>query len=224
MTLPLDVLRVFADERGEAGNPLGVFLDPVPAEHRQVIAADLGFSETVFFDDRAAGVLRIFTPAKELPLAGHPLVGAAWLLGRDGTLRPPAGEVPVRVDGAVAWIRAPAEWAPDWKLVELETPEAVDRATPRPQAGDYVWAWADRAAGQVRARCFAEGHGVREDEATGSAAMRLVAHLARPLTIHQGRGSVIHARPAEGGRVAIGGRVVRHGRRAYEEPASTDST
>ena len=64
------------------------------------MAAELGLSETVFVDDARQGVLRIFTPATELEFAGHPTVGSAWLLAREGepveVLRPPAGEVPVR--------------------------------------------------------------------------------------------------------------------------------
>ncbi|MEK6252792.1 MAG: PhzF family phenazine biosynthesis protein [Actinomycetota bacterium] len=82
----LHVLRVFINEDGEWGNPLGVFLDAagIPAARRQQIAAELGYSETVFVDDRRGGELRIFTPATELPFAGHPLVGTAWLLRRAG--------------------------------------------------------------------------------------------------------------------------------------------
>ena len=65
----LHVLRVFAATDGSGGNPLGVFLDgpAVPEGRRQAVAADLGFSETVFVDDPRSGAVRIFTPAAELP-------------------------------------------------------------------------------------------------------------------------------------------------------------
>ncbi|HEU4399866.1 MAG TPA: PhzF family phenazine biosynthesis protein, partial [Actinomycetota bacterium] len=113
----LHVLRVFVAPDGTGGNPLGVFLDgaAVTEGRRQAVAADLGFSETVFVDDPRAGRLRIFTPAAELPFAGHPLVGTSWLLARERTavavLRPPAGEVPTFLDGdGVTWIRGRAEW------------------------------------------------------------------------------------------------------------------
>src|SRR5262245_49019186 len=111
----LHVLRVFADEAGEWGNPLGVFLDgsEVPAGRRQAVAAELGFSETVFVDDRTSGACRIFTPGSELGFAGHPCVGTAWLLEREGdaveALRPPAGEVAVRTEGELTFIAARPE-------------------------------------------------------------------------------------------------------------------
>lgn len=78
------VLRVFT--RGdEGGNHLGVILDltGLDSDLMQSIAADLGFSETVFVDASAdPPACRIFTPTAELPFAGHPLVGAAWVLHR----------------------------------------------------------------------------------------------------------------------------------------------
>jgi PhzF family phenazine biosynthesis protein len=110
----LHVLRVFIGPDGRGGNPLGVFLDgaTIPADRRQAIAIDLGFSETVFVADPAEGAIRIFTPGRELPFAGHPTVGTAWLFRESGspadTLRPPAGDVPFRHDAERTWIRARA--------------------------------------------------------------------------------------------------------------------
>ena len=71
----LHVLRVFVNEDGEWGNPLGVFLEGgrVPEPERQRVAAELGFSETVFVEERAAGRLRIHTPRVELPFRRPPL-------------------------------------------------------------------------------------------------------------------------------------------------------
>ena len=87
--------------------------------------AELGFSETVFVDDRETGALRIFTPAVELPLAGHPLVGTAWLLGSE-MLRPPAGDVPTWSQGGLTWIRARPEWATLYDLAQLASVADVD--------------------------------------------------------------------------------------------------
>jgi predicted PhzF superfamily epimerase YddE/YHI9 len=194
-----------------------VFLDGagVPEGRRQAVAADLGFSETVFVDDPAAGRVRIFTPAAELPFAGHPLVGTSWLLARERTavpvLRPPAGEVPTFLDGdGVTWIRGRAEWAPEMDFRQLDDPGQVDALDGAPDGLGFVdcWAWEDEAAGRVRARVFAPRYGIAEDEATGAAAVRLVSQLGRPLVIRQGAGSLLRARPGPGGTAEVGGEVV----------------
>ena len=219
----LHTLRVFIGPDGRGGNPLGVLLDgaAVAPADRQSVAADLGFSETVFVDDATNGVLRIFTPAVELPLAGHPLVGAAWLLAHVGTpvdtLRPPAGDVPAHVEGELTWIRARAEWATLYDLVQLATPADVDAS--RAPGGDAMvalWAWEDEAAGRVRARVFPNGIGIDEDEATGAAALQLGAQLARDVAIRQGAGSELQVRPGDDGTVAVGGRVALVSEREYD--------
>lgn len=209
----LHVLRVFVNEDGEWGNPLGVFLqgDRVPESERQGIAAQLGFSETVFVEDRAGGGIRIYTPQVELPFAGHPTVGTAWLLAREATpvetLRPPAGEVGVRTADGATYVSARADWAPPFDLTQLSSPaevRALDASTH--SVNTYAWAWIDEAAGTIRARSFVPAAGIAEDEATGSAAIALCGQLARPLTIHQGHGSVLLSRPLDG-RVEVGGKV-----------------
>ena len=80
-------LDVFTARRF-AGNPLAVVLEPqgLDAPAMQAIAREFNHPETVFVlppDDPAHRArLRIFTPAAELPFAGHPTVGTAMLLGR----------------------------------------------------------------------------------------------------------------------------------------------
>ncbi len=215
-------MRVFCAPDGSGGNGLGVFLDgaAVPEAERQAVAADLGFAETVFVVDRRRGEIRIFTPEVELPLAGHPLVGTAWLLREVGApvevLRPPAGEVQVRY-GELTSCAGDPEWGPPFEFIQVDSAAVVDALAepPRDRGLVGVWAWLDEAAGLIRERVFAPGAGVPEDEATGSAAMRLAAQLGRAIEIRQGRGSVIHARPLAGGRVEIGGRVVLEEVRPY---------
>ena len=219
----LDVLRVFCAAPGEGGNPLGVFLEgrAVAEGRRQAIAADLGFAETVFVDDPERGELRIFTPEVELGLAGHPLVGTAWLLRERGfevaVLRPPAGEVAVRFDGDLVAIAGDPAWGPPFQFVQVGSPDEVDALTGPPDGMDEVgvWAWVDEAAGLIRERVFVPELGVGEDEATGSAAMRLCASLGRPIEIRQGRGSVIHAREVDHGRVEVAGLVTADEGRDY---------
>ncbi|ARS52408.1 PhzF family phenazine biosynthesis protein [Kushneria konosiri] len=102
------------------GNPLAVFPEAGALSERtmQRIARELNLSETVFMTATAMpGVfeLRIFTPHQELPFAGHPTIGAAWLLREIGwhddqtplVLRERAGEVPIRFDGEHAWLSTP---------------------------------------------------------------------------------------------------------------------
>lgn len=220
----LHVLKVFVGDEGVGGNPLGVFLegDEIPEGDRQRVAEDLGFPETVFVEDAANGVLRIFTPTTELLFAGHPLVGTAWLLTKERTavevLRPTAGEVPARVDGEIAFITGRPEWAPEFEHRELESPAAVEVLEGPPEGHDLVgvWAWEDEQSGYVRARVFAPRLGVQEDEATGAHAVRLAARLGREVLIRQGEGSLISARPNDDGTVEIGGLVQLVEIREYE--------
>ncbi len=96
------ILDVFAD-RPFAGNPLAVIPDAVglDATLMQRVAAEFGFSETAFVFPERGGPwrVRIFTPAAELPFAGHPLVGTAYALARFGYLpaEPAAPDLPLRV-------------------------------------------------------------------------------------------------------------------------------
>ncbi|MGW3728359.1 PhzF family phenazine biosynthesis protein [Streptomyces sp. NPDC000851] len=217
-----DVLRVFCSPGGGYGNELGVVRDgSVMPERsdRQAFAAKLGFSETVFVDDPERGVIDIYTPSTRLPFAGHPCVGAAWLLDVPELITP-AGVVGARQDGEFSWIEARAEWAPPRTLRQYGTAAEVDELpVPPPGVGApptpfgqwgrvYAWAWEDEAAGRVRARAFpGRDDGIDEDEATGAAALLLTDRLGRALNITQGTGSQILTAPQPEGWVEIGGRV-----------------
>ena len=109
------VVRVFTVGT-EGGNPLGVIPDSTGLSDAdmQHIATDLGFSETVFIRWRgeADPALRIFTPVVELPFAGHPLVGTAWVLNHPGpgvaTMSIEIGEVAIRMEDAATWVTIPS--------------------------------------------------------------------------------------------------------------------
>ena len=220
----LHVLKVFVGESGAGGNPLGVFLDgsEVPENERQAVAADLGFSETVFVDDAERGEVRIFTPATELPFAGHPLVGTAWLLAEEGSgvsvLRPPAGEVPVRYEDDLTTISGRPEWAPEFEHIQVGSPAEVEALDGPPEGYDMagVWAWEDEETGRMRVRVFPVRMGIKEDEATGAHAVRLAARLGRGIVIRQGEGSMILAEPQPDGSVEISGHTDLVEVRAYE--------
>ena len=115
MSRPCHVLRVFT--RGsDGGNRLGVVNDVVGVsdDDMQAVAADLGFSETVFVDwcDPALDPsVRIFTPRSELPFAGHPLVGTAWTLsvlgpGASGVIATAVGPARYSIEGDMVWIES----------------------------------------------------------------------------------------------------------------------
>ena len=222
MTMAVLVVRVFAAEDGRHGNELGVVLDAAGLESElgPKLTAHLGFSETVFVDAISDGVadVRIFNPTAEMKLGGHPLVGTSRVLAdATGTqpvvLRPRLSEpVDTWREGDVTWIRANSADAPPFSFEQLATPAEIDALlVPAPEAKSIVqyWAWIDETAGLLRARTFAGAVGVPEDEATGSAGLLQAQRLGREATIHQGRGSVLHVRPAAlPGWSEVGGRVV----------------
>jgi predicted PhzF superfamily epimerase YddE/YHI9 len=223
MAIDVTVLRVFTDEDGNFGNPLGVVdaSQAAPGE-RQRIAAQLGYSETIFIDVPPSGAnsahARIFTPATELPFAGHPTVGASWWLRDRGTpvrtLQVPAGIVQVTYEDDVTAVSARSEWAPEFAIYELASTDELFAADPDDYPDDiqnYLWTWIDRERGAIRSRMFAANLGVPEDEATGAAAVRITDYLSRDLTILQGKGSVIATQWSPEGWVRVAGRVVSDG-------------
>jgi len=223
MAIDVTVLRVFTDQDGNFGNPLGVVdaSQAAPAE-RQRIAAQLGYSETIFIDVPKPGSTtahaRIYTPATELPFAGHPTVGASWWLRDRGTpvktLQVPAGLVQVAYEDDVTAVSARSEWAPEFAIYDMESTDELFDANPDDYPDDiqnYLWTWTDRERGAIRSRMFAANLGVPEDEATGAAAVRITDYLSRDLTIVQGKGSVIITRWSPEGWVRVAGRVVNDG-------------
>jgi predicted PhzF superfamily epimerase YddE/YHI9 len=223
MAIDVTVLRVFTSPEGEYGNPLGIVdASTVTAADRQRIATELSYSETIFIDLPEPGTntarARIFTPATELPFAGHPTVGASWWLRDQGTpihtLQVPAGIVQVGYTDELTWIRARSDWAPEFAIHELASADELSAADPADYPdgiNHYLWTWTDQDQGVLRSRMFATDLGVPEDEATGSAAVRITDYLSRDLTIVQGKGSVIHTQWSAEGWVRVGGRVVSDG-------------
>ena len=108
------IVDVFA-ERPLSGNQLAVVRSAshLDAAAMQAIALEMNFSETTFVVDERNNEAwaRIFTPTRELPFAGHPTLGTAWVLGRNRdsyTLHLKAGSVHVtfQPDGT-AWMQPP---------------------------------------------------------------------------------------------------------------------
>jgi predicted PhzF superfamily epimerase YddE/YHI9 len=212
-------LRVFVDEHQQCGNPLGVVEDfegALNTEDRQSLAAELGYSETVFVNDPDRSEIRIFGKLHEVPFAGHAAVGAAWFLrvltGRAPTvLRTACGDVSTWEESGATWVRSALATTPPWwheRLSSVAELEAIDGPLSESQDMTQLWAWQDEQAGIMRVRTFASRAGIREDEACGSGAMRIAAAFGRSLTLRHGQGSVILARPGSPGFADIGGLVV----------------
>lgn len=119
------VLDVFTQQALE-GNPLAVFPEgsQIDSEQMQKIARELNLSETVFVlppeRHNCVARFRIFTPARELMFAGHPTIGAAFVLTEEGAIpksqdeffvEEGVGSVAVRIERAerrLIWLRTPA--------------------------------------------------------------------------------------------------------------------
>lgn len=141
MTHRLTIVDVFA-ERRNGGNPLAVVVgtDPIPDATMQRIATETDYSETTFVtavpEANGGYAVRIFTPAREIDFAGHPLLGTAWVI-RQQLAANAAG--PIRLNlamGQVAVAFEPAHdgdavvWfeAPPMKLGPVCAPEPMARA------------------------------------------------------------------------------------------------
>jgi trans-2,3-dihydro-3-hydroxyanthranilate isomerase len=89
MKRQFQTVDVFTD-RKFGGNPLAVFpnAEGLSTEQMQAIAAEFNYAETTFVlppqDPKNTAEVRIFTPKAEMPFAGHPNVGTAFVLARLG--------------------------------------------------------------------------------------------------------------------------------------------
>ena len=152
------LVDVFA-EQPYSGNQLAVVIgdEPLPEEQMQQFAAETNYSETTFVTARAetdGGYrVRIFTPAREIAFAGHPILGTAWVvrqcLAPDRPeslfLRLPVGRIRVTFEAdpngrEIAWFTAPAPaMGPSWPHEQVASllglaAEDFDTAVPVQQA------------------------------------------------------------------------------------------
>jgi len=114
------ILNVFTDgDNPFSGNPLCVFEDAAGLSENdmQDLARQLNLSETTFITPGGADVsanVRIFTPSYEMPFAGHPTLGTAYVVrelsnaGNNIRLRMPAGDIPVQLTDKVWTLQANA--------------------------------------------------------------------------------------------------------------------
>jgi trans-2,3-dihydro-3-hydroxyanthranilate isomerase len=142
MRLDYYVVDVFTDKRF-GGNPLAVVLDAdaLDGARMQTIAREFNLSETVFVlkpQNRAhTARVRIFTPMRELPFAGHPTVGAAALLGE---LRTPAandngtqGDALIVLEEGIGIVRVGVRMRPGAVThAEFDAPKLPEESGPAP--------------------------------------------------------------------------------------------
>jgi trans-2,3-dihydro-3-hydroxyanthranilate isomerase len=155
---------VFTD-RAFGGNPLAVFpyANGLTSEQMQLIAREFNLSETAFVlppeSPEHTFRLRIFTPARELPFAGHPTVGSAFVLAQCGRVElkgektgivfgESVGAVPVEIrasNGKPVFTQLTAARAPEWgpppppseivaAMLSLDPTEVLDDERDEPQA------------------------------------------------------------------------------------------
>lgn len=156
------VVDVFT-ERPLEGNPVAVFpasseLDP---RVMQAIARELNLAETVFVcpatREACAARLRIFTPAREMGFAGHPTIGASWVLRAEkivdaGSERflvdEGVGAIPIRIESGpspLIWLSTPPvqarqryEAGPVAKLIGLDASDLLDAPPQWLSAGNPI--------------------------------------------------------------------------------------
>jgi trans-2,3-dihydro-3-hydroxyanthranilate isomerase len=134
------IVDVFTD-RPLAGNGLCVILDPCPTDLQQAVAREVNLSETTFPTRTGpeAYTVRILTPQTELPFAGHPSIGTAWVLGPGTwTQSSPGATVTVTADSDGARLVQPVP------SIEDHPPAAAIAALGLPSAAGC---WAAEAGG-----------------------------------------------------------------------------
>lgn len=139
MKLEYYTLDVFTD-RLFGGNPLAVFTDArgVSPELMQTIAREMNLSESVFVlpprETDSLCRLRIFTPGLELPFAGHPTVGTAYLLALLGRAQAeaPTGRTRIVLEEEAGHVPVSIEWRDGKPLSTQLSAPAVATYGPEP--------------------------------------------------------------------------------------------
>jgi predicted PhzF superfamily epimerase YddE/YHI9 len=218
------LVNVFVEDAAFSGNALAVFEEGAALDDpaMQAIALQLNLSETTFIFPSAVATarVRIFTPAFEMPFAGHPTLGTAHVVrglrssGDTVTPEMRAGIIPVQAQGDVWTLQAkpPKARAAQASHAELATMLGIGERELRGEG-----------EGQVAARFFFLKHGALvEDPGTGSACANLggwhvVTGAKLPIELavqqgeHTGRKCRLGLRVDGESRIFVTGRVVEIG-------------
>jgi trans-2,3-dihydro-3-hydroxyanthranilate isomerase len=152
MPYPFVIADVFT-RTAFGGNQLAVFLDArgLSDNAMQAMTREMNFSESTFLlppsDPSHARRVRIFTPGRELPFAGHPTVGTAAVLASRGLVDLHDGKATIILEEGVGPVRVDVEVRGD----ALTSRFTLDRATERPATGPSVAAAASTLSLPVEA-------------------------------------------------------------------------
>lgn len=212
------IVNVFTNQEGEFGNPLGIVVDErglFDKERRQQIAVKSGFSEVVFINSIENKNISIYSPQREIPFAGHAIVGASYFLRMKYKISVTQlvgikGTIETWEESGLTWVRGELSITPHWNYEQLSSSSLIESISTEQSVlkeHTVVWAWLDEVKGIIRARTFASDWGIPEDEANGSGSMKLAASLKKELILYHGKGSIIYARPSKSGFAEVGGLV-----------------
>jgi trans-2,3-dihydro-3-hydroxyanthranilate isomerase len=231
-TLAYRILNVFTRSAERlSGNPLCVFEDGggLDIATMQALARQFNLSETTFIlpSSRASAGVRIFTPDYEMPFAGHPTLGTAFVcrsLGKAGdalTLEMPAGVIPVSAQGDRWTLRANT---PTWRDAPIGPIARMLSLNDEEIAGKPLWVKAGKeqlivplrdeaAVRRVRPNVELMSHVKSED---GHSMAYVFAHVAENQLLSRfffPSGTAILEDPATGSATAnLGGWLIATGR------------
>ena len=212
----MKTIRVFVNQDGEYGNPVGVFEDAereLSDSDRFRITNESGYSEVVFIDSVENSEISIYSPSGQIPFAGHAAVGLAYywqqVFGYNlDTVKSMDTEIFFEYIDNDIFARVDEGSLPDWKLYEIDSVdelEALDASDYEDAKPGVYWSWIDRDQGRVRARTLAHKWSIPEDEANGSGCIVLSQSLDRELEVLHGKGSVIKTRRMGSSSYMVGG-------------------
>ncbi len=204
----MDTVKVFVNESGKFGNPVGIVVDEngsISFRERQDRAVNSGLSEIVFINDVSKNNISIFSPTEEIPFAGHAVIGAIYYLEKLKSsqicnISSMGTDIKVCHENNKIWVRAKLSKMPKWNFTQLSSRKEVEDinvdSTPDFKHC-FVWSWIDKEKGILRARTFASDWLIPEDEANGSGSLILGMSLNKEIKILHGKGSIIYARPTD---------------------------
>ncbi|MDO8641651.1 MAG: PhzF family phenazine biosynthesis protein, partial [Nitrosarchaeum sp.] len=159
----MKVLKVFTNEKGEFGNPVGIVVDTeqkLDKDERLKITIDSGFSEVVFVNSIENKEISIYCPQNEIAFAGHAVVGTAYFLSQEYNqtitqLKSIGGIIETWKEDELTWVRGSLSILPKWNYEQFENAELVEKLTvneTKNKEHTFVWAWIDETKGLIRAR------------------------------------------------------------------------